>query len=620
MLLVPNKTVEKEICKTHKCMTVYKFRQAVKNQSKEFKNSVNTLLRYSKKYQIVTIEALTIRLNDEDMVRFCGFLNELKKMDMVEIWEVFERTSTIMLKYYRPHAVALRVRDLGPKVHPVDIPEVLNVKYTQKQVNDTMLENYKHYVPCNDLGFESHNAFRYIVGMPYQLNGDILRKLGTNISQSVGYDSFAGIAKELKRLKIYSDVLHGIAKQMVSNRTFYITKVWLDWRGRAYSNLHQEIMSPIVNKWVRSALLIPRKYQQPLSKQGKLAVAQTAVTFGSKKKKFLSQKEVLIEGFKILNGEFVKESDFEKVWLNRLISEWRLVKKDKNHLWSVPLEIDQSASVCSYIGAITRNQTLLEITNTIGHNGISDPWTLPNIPRWATKLLQQVFYGSGQTIRTIIDEARHKDEKLEEIPEQSIRTLMKELNSGRFKFGKMYAEACKTGMPASTITVNCGVDSYTFHNQHTVMEENEEGHKRPVGTYEDVKYGHINPLTKRVGLATFKIMTKMKLDKDRIRSLYPTSLVHHLDAWTMSQVMKHFHNHGYWGIPNHDAVFCHPNQVANVQHIVKECLFKIYNTDVLKSYLTSIGAANSDASKALLKEVKEPTLTLEDFMAGRPMK
>lgn len=619
MLLVPNLKVQKEL-KNEKTITEYQLNQLIKGESQKFKDAVNSLINKSREFKIMTIEALTRRLDDKDMSRFCGFLNELKKMDMVEIWEVFERTSTIMLKYYRPHAVAVRVKELGPKLHPAAMPDMLKVKQTFKQTNEGMLENFKHFIPCNDLGFETHNAFRYIVGMPYQLNGDILRKLGTNISQSIGYDSFAGVAKELKRLKIYSDVLHGIAKQMASNRTFYITKVWLDWRGRAYSNLHQEILSPITNKWVRAALSIPKKYQQPITKQGKLTIAQAATTLCGKQKEFSSQKEVYIQGFKILNGYEVAETDFEKVLLNRVIREWRKVKTDKNHLWSIPVEIDQSASVCSYIGAITRNQTLLEITNTIGHNGISDPWTLPNIPRWATKLLQQVFYGSGQTIRTIIDEARHKDEKLEEIPEQSIRTLMKELNSGRFKFGKMYAEACKTGMPASTITVNCGVDSYTFHNQHTVMEENEEGHKRPVGIYEDVKYGHINPLTKRVGLATFKIMTKMKLDKDRIRSLYPTSLVHHLDAWTMAQVVQFFHDNGYWMIPNHDAVFCHPNQVANVQCIVKKCLFKIYNTDVLKSYLTSIGAANSDASKALLKEVKEPTLTLEDFMAGRPMK
>ena len=463
MLLVPNLRVQKEL--KEETITEYQLRQLIKGESQKFKDAVNSLVNKSREFKITTIEALTRRLDDKDMSRFCGFINEMKKMDMIEIFEVFERTSTIMLRYHRPHAVAVRVRELGPKLHPTAMPGTLKVKYTFKQTDEGMLENFKHFLPCEELGFHMHNAFRYIVGMPYQLDKDILIKLGNNISQSVGYDSFAGIAKELKRLKIYSDVLHGIAKHIGSGRKFYITKMWLDWRGRAYSNLHQEIMSPIVNKWVRSALLIPRKYQQSLTKQGKLAVAQTAVTFGSKKKEFPSQKEVLVEGFKILNGELVKESDFEKVWLNRLISEWRLVKKDKNHLWSVPLEIDQSASVCSYIGAITRNQTLLEITNTIGHNGISDPWTLPNIPRWATKLLQQVFYGSGQTIRTIIDEARHKDEKLEEIPEQSIRTLMKELNSGRFKFGKMYAEACKTGMPASTITVNCGVDSYILHHK-----------------------------------------------------------------------------------------------------------------------------------------------------------
>lgn len=613
MLLVPNLKVQKEL-KNEETITEYQLRQLIKKESQKFKDAVNSLINKSRGFKIITIEALTRRLDDKDMSRFCGFINEMKKMDMIEIFEVFERTSTIMLRYHRPHAVAVRVKELGPKLHPSATPDMLKVKYTFKQTDEGMLENFKHFIPCGELRFNAHNTFRYIVGMPYQLDKDILIKLGENISQSIGYDSFAGVAKELKRLKIYGDVLYGIAKCMGSGRKFYITKVWLDWRGRAYSNLHQEVLSPIVNKWVRAALSIPKEYQQPLTKQGRLAIAQTAVTFGSKKKEFPSQKEVLIEGFKILNSEFVKEYDFEKVWLNRLISEWRLVKKDKNHLWSVPLEIDQSASVCSYIGAITRNRNLLEITNSIGHDKISDPWTIGNIPRDAVKLVQQVFYGSGKSLREIMSAEGFQ------VEEKDIREVMKALNSGVFKIAKMYSEACKSGSPASSITVNCGVDSYTFFNQHPLEEEDEEGHKRPVGVYEDVTYGHINPLTKKVGRATFKIMTKKVLDKDRIRSLYPTSLIHHLDAWTMAQVVQFFYDNGYWMIPNHDAVFCHPNQVTNVQHIVKECLFKIYNTDVLKSYLTSIGAANSDASKALLKEVKEPTLTLDDFMSGRPMK
>lgn len=613
MLLVPNLKVQKEL-KDEKTITEYQLRQLIKGESQKFKDAVNSLINKSREFKIMTIEALTRRLDDNDMPRFCGFLNELKKMDMVEIWEVFERTSTIMLRYHRPHAVAVRVRELGPKLHPVAIPNTLKVKYTFKQMNEDMLENFKHFLNCEELGFQQHNTFRYIVGMPYQLDKDILIKLGKNISQSVGYDSFNEIAKELKKLKIYGDVLYGIAKRMGSGRKFYITKVWLDWRGRAYSNLHQEVLSPIVNKWVRAALSIPKEYQQPLTKEGRLAAAQAATTLCGKKKEFSSQREVYIQGFKILNGYEVIETDFEKVWLNRLISEWRLVKKDKNHLWSVPLEIDQSASVCSYIGAITRNRGLLEITNSIGHGKISDPWTIGNIPRDAVKLVQQVFYGSGKSLREIMSAEGFK------VEEKDLREVMKALNSGIFKIAKMYAEACKSGSPASSITVNCGVDSYTFLNQHPKEEEDEEGRKRPMGVYEDVTYGHINPLTKRVGRATFKIMTKKVLDKDRIRSLYPTSLIHHLDAWTMAQIVQFFHDNGYWMIPNHDAVFCHPNQVTNVQRIVKECLFKIYNTDVLKSYLTSIGAANSDASRALLKEVKEPTLTLEDFMAGRPMK
>ena len=609
MQLVPNETLAKEVKNS---ISVRRFLKLFSKESVNIRNSIRKLVRYSREYKLITLEALTRAMNKEEMVRFCKILNEFHAKGLFKVFEVFERTSTVSLNYYRKSAIRARVDELGPKLHTKATPEKVKVKRMFK-AEDNYVFNFKHFINADSLGFIKHNNFRYVVGTKYQLDTNTLKKVASNIEKTINWNAFVKIAKELKENKIYGDVLCNIAKRMGSNRDFYITDVWLDWRGRAYTNLHQEILSPITNKWVRSALLIPNKYQQPLTKQGRLAIAQTAVTFGSRRKKFLSQKEVLIEGFKILNGELVEESDFEKVWLNRIIKEWRNVKADKNHPWAIPVEIDQTASVCSYIGAITRNKGLLEITNTIGHNGISDPWTIGNIPRDAVKLVQQIFYGSGKSLREIMSAEGFN------VKEKDIREVMKALNSGVFKIAKMYAKACKSGSPASVITVNTGVDQYTFLNQHYKIEEvNEE--TRKVGIYENVTYAHINPLTKKVGRATFKIMTKMEQDKDRARSLYPTSLVHHLDSWTMSQVVQFFHDNGYWMIPNHDAVFCHPNMVTDVQRIVKNCLYKIYSINVLESYLTSIGAINSEDSKKLMKEVKEPTLTLEDFMAGRPMK
>lgn len=609
MQLVPNETLAKEIKGS---ISVRKFYKLFKNEEKNIQNSIRKLVRYSRAYKLITLEALTRAMSKEEMTRFCMILNEFHAKGLFRVFEVFERTSTVSLNYYRKSAVKARVDELGPKLHPVVMPEKVKVKRMFK-AEDNYIFNFKHFIEADLLGFVKHNNFRYLVGTKYRLDTIVLKRVAAKIEESLDWGSYAKIAKELKESKIYGDVLYHIAKRMGSDRDFYVTDTWLDWRGRSYTNLHQEILSPITNKWVRAALSIPKEYQNPLTKEGKLTIAQAATTLCGKQREFSSQREVYIQGFKILNGYEVVETDFEKVWLNRIIEEWRKTKMNKNHPWSIPVEIDQSASVCSYIGAITRNKGLLEITNSIGHGKISDPWTIGDIPRGAVKLLQQVFYGSGKSLREIMSDEGFKAE------EKDVREVMKALNSGVFKIAKMYAQACKSGSPASTITVNTGVDQYTFLNQHYKIEEI-DGEMRKVGIYEDTTYAHINPLTKKVGRATFKVMTKMEQDKDRARSLYPTSLVHHLDAWTMSHVVEYFHNNGLWGIPNHDAVFCHPNQVANVQCIVKECLFKIYNTDVLKSYLTSIGAANSDASKALLKEVKKPTLTLEDFMAGRPMK
>lgn len=609
MQLVPNETLAKEIKNS---ISVRRFLKLFSKESVNIRNSIRKLVKYSRAYKLITLEALTRTMSKEEMTRFCMILNEFHAKGLFRVFEVFERTSTISLNYFRESAVKARVDELGPKLHTKATPEKVKVKRMFK-AEDNYIFNFKHFVEADLLGFVKHNNFRYLIGTKYQLDVSTLKKVASHIEKTINWDAFIKIAKELKENKIYGDVLCNIAKRMGSNRDFYITETWLDWRGRAYTNLHKEILSPITNKWVRAALSIPKEYQNPLTKVGKLAVAQAATTLCGKQREFSSQKEVYIQGFKILNGYEVVETDFEKVWLNRIIREWRKTKMNKNHPWSIPVEIDQSASVCSYIGAVTRNKGLLEITNSIGHGKISDPWTIGDIPRGAVKLLQQVFYGSGKSLREIMsDEGFNAQEK-------DIREVMKALNSGVFKIAKMYAQACKSGSPASTITVNTGVDQYTFLNQHYKIEE-VDGETRKVGIYENITYAHINPLTKKVGRATFKIMTKMEQDKDRARSLYPTSLIHHLDAWTMSQVVEYFHNNRLWGIPNHDAYFCSPNDVQKVQDIVKNCLYKIYNTNVLESYLTSIGAINSEDSRKLMKEVKEPSLTIKDFMAGRPMK
>lgn len=609
MQLVPNETLAKEIKGS---ISVRKFYKLFKNEEKNIQNSIRKLVRYSRAYKLITLEALTRTMSKEEMTRFCMILNEFHAKGLFRVFEVFERTSTVSLNYYRESAVKARVDELGPKLHQMHTNEKVKVKRMFK-VEDNYIFNFKHFIEADLLGFVKHNNFRYLVGTKYRLDTIVLKRVAAKIEESLDWDSYTKIAKELKESKIYGDVLYHIAKRMGSDRDFYVTDTWLDWRGRAYTNLHQEILSPITNKWVRAALSIPKEYRNPLTKEGRLAVAQAATTLCGKQREFSSQREVYIQGFKILNGYEVTEMDFEKVWLNRIIEEWRKTKMNKNHPWSIPVEIDQSASVCSYIGAITRNKGLLEITNSIGHGKISDPWTIGDIPRGAVKLLQQVFYGSGKSLREIMSDEGFKAE------EKDVREVMKALNSGVFRVAKMYAQACKSGSPASTITVNTGVDQYTFLNQHYKVEEI-DGEMRKVGIYEDTTYAHINPLTKKIGRATFKVMTKMEQDKDRARSLYPTSLVHHLDAWTMSQVVEYFHNNELWGIPNHDAYFCSPNDVQKVQDIVKNCLYKIYSTNVLESYLTSIGAINSENSRKLMKEVKEPTLTLEDFMAGRPMK
>jgi hypothetical protein len=101
-----------------------------------------------------------------------------------------------------------------------------------------------------------------------------------------------------------------------------------------------------------------------------------------------------------LEDEEDRKELHENMWLERLYAElddyFRIPHKDSliRHLsvhdesnyrtdtykWSVPIELDASASMLQYEGLLTGDKRLLEMTNVIGET-LEDPWKLEGMSR-----------------------------------------------------------------------------------------------------------------------------------------------------------------------------------------------------------------------------------------------
>lgn len=123
------------------------------------------------------------------------------------------------------------------------------------------------------------------------------------------------------------------------------------------------------------------------------------------------------EDRKLLELDLDSESDrddlYENIWLERFydqIDEYldnklmrALDPTVEPFAWSVPLELDASASVLGFIGALTGDSRLLTMTNCILNSGkLSDPWHINGLTREQVKTVaMRRVYGSTMTIQQI---------------------------------------------------------------------------------------------------------------------------------------------------------------------------------------------------------------------------
>lgn len=289
----------------------------------------------------------------------------------------------------------------------------------------------------------------------------------------------------------------------------------------------------------------------------------------------------------------------ERVWANRLYKElygYTLSNMEgTDYYWSVPIELDASASMLQYIGILLGDKSCLEATNVISEGKLNDPWNLVSgVDRKLTKpVIMRQLYGSSKSARAILDDFEM------EYTAQEIEDLEEGLHTGAYGV----ANALKSFIIGNA-NMQPVMHPVVWKEQLEVPcnRHHREGEKPTIysviaadGT--DTKLIHWNTI-EVPNLKSFKRWTM-------------TGLIHSLDSRVIDLVMQKLD----WAIDIHDAVIINPEDAMLVRTAYAEALEMVYadRESILNDYFASIGIKSTEktqrewtALKALVTPLDTP--------------
>jgi hypothetical protein len=289
----------------------------------------------------------------------------------------------------------------------------------------------------------------------------------------------------------------------------------------------------------------------------------------------------------------------EKIWANRLYKElygYTIAQAEgTDYCWSVPIELDASASMLQYVGSLLGDKSCLEATNVISEGQLNDPWNqITTVPRSKAKMvLMRQLYGSSKSSSAILDAFE------EEYAPEEIVALEEGLHTGAYGV----ANTLK-----SFIIGNCNPTDVLYPivwgealevpcNRH-----HREGTKPTIYSAvgadgSDCQLIHWDTI-ETPNLKSFKRWTM-------------TGLIHSLDSRVIDLVMQKLD----WAIDIHDAIICNPEDAMIVRTAYAEALEAVYNDrqSILNDYFASIGIMSNEktqrewsALKALITPLDKP--------------
>ena len=293
-----------------------------------------------------------------------------------------------------------------------------------------------------------------------------------------------------------------------------------------------------------------------------------------------------------LSDEDDRKEVHENIWLQRLYDEldtyFGIINmpimrqlsldtesyRENTYKWTVPIELDASASMLQYEGILMNDQRLCDNTNVIGSH-LKDPWSLKGMVRKMLKTAATpMLYGSSQDATSLWDDAKFK------YTSADIKAYANEMQNGAFGLANALKNfIIDNSNPKEEMEVHIWNEKFTIRcNRYKNVGEQ---------TY---TYEVFDTLTNTVRVIKHTD-TKKVADLDQFRRYFMTLLVHNLDSQVANTVIQKVMNKYGWGIPIHDAFIVSPAAAYDVRKWYAEELDKIHanRETILNNYFASIG-------------------------------
>jgi hypothetical protein len=369
-----------------------------------------------------------------------------------------------------------------------------------------------------------------------------------------------------------------------------------DSRGRAISSSLSKVFNPIGYKDAR-ALIVGPATSLGFSGYGQVYLF-IAELLGCKTETIESKKaygKLAYEGRSVHNLDLTNEDDLadlhENIWLERLYDN--LDCYDGSN-WTVPIEIDATASVIQIEGALLNDYNMCDETNVLNADSLKDVWS-KGMPRKQFKLASTpLLYGSTQDCTTL-----WKKKKIKYTAEQ-VKLHGNELASGVLGLAndfKDYIIANVTPKPVMKVkiwneefTINCN----KYRNLGDYMK------KYPVY---DSASGNV--------LTINHTHTSRIPDLEQFKRYFITLLVHNLDSQVMDSTVEVLS----WSIPIYDAVIVMPNEAmtARTKYASKIDDINSDRTEILANYFDSIGIKQTNGAAKQWKKLQDKITPIKNF-------
>ena len=332
----------------------------------------------------------------------------------------------------------------------------------------------------------------------------------------------------------YDKVAAHIVKSLISNPcTYTMGNNYSDSRGRAIKEGLSKVANPVGYKDFRALLVIPKEYRNTATGEGVTAIALFIAELNCSKTSTILDKELF--GMECYHSRYIHSADnmdedpeelYERIWLERLYDDldgyYEATRLGKEYGWSVPIEIDSSASMLSHLGLLLNDKRLLSMTNTIDTGELSDPWEFSGIGRQQFKAAATpMLYGSSLSVTELWDNAGHSY-----TPEQ-VALYNKEMQSGALGLANSFKEfLLRWVRPEETMHVHVYEDKFT-------IECNRFKNVGETTTHYDI-YDSIDTVVRRL----LHTETKKVPDLVQFTKFFPTLLIHGVDSQVIDFVME----------------------------------------------------------------------------------